>query len=30
VAAGPAGSTIVVWQQKVDGVSRILSSHATP
>ena len=29
VAAGPAGSTIVVWQQKVDGVARIASSHAT-
>jgi hypothetical protein len=29
VAAGPASSTTVAWAQKVDGVSRILSSHAT-
>ncbi len=28
VAAGPAGSTMVVWQQKVDGLVRILGSWA--
>ncbi len=29
VAAGPAGSTLVVWQQTIAGVPRVLSSHVT-
>lgn len=29
VAAGAAGSTMVVWQQKVDGAVRVLSSQAS-